>query len=146
MLLAEAAEITAAQARAAAAAARLGNTAVLAAVAAEVTGRRGPGMPAPRSGSPAGPRARPPGSRPASRWMSRRAAPRWPGSWRAAPGTRTGTRAPAMMSCSGLICAWDRVEARASADKHAAVAELARRRSAAGPRWCRAGRRCRGVA
>ena len=100
-LIAEAREITAAQARAAAAAARLGNTAVLAAVAAEVTGRRGPGMPAPRSGSPAGPRARPPGSRPANRWMSRRAAPRWPRSWRAAPGTRTGTRAPATMSCSG---------------------------------------------
>ena len=32
----------------------------------------------------------------------------------------------------GVICAWDRVEANASARKHAAVAELIRRRPAAG--------------
>jgi len=44
-LLAEAREITAGQARAAEAAARLGHTAVLAAVGAVVSGRRGPGMP-----------------------------------------------------------------------------------------------------
>ena len=44
-LLAEAREESAAQARATGEAARFGHTAVLAAVAAEVTGRRGPGMP-----------------------------------------------------------------------------------------------------
>ena len=32
----------------------------------------------------------------------------------------------------GVICAWDRVEANASARKHAAVAELIRRRPAPG--------------
>ena len=44
-LIAEAREITADQARAAEAAARFGQTAVLAAVAATLAGRRGPGMP-----------------------------------------------------------------------------------------------------
>ena len=44
-LLAEAREMTADQARAAEAAARLGQTAVLAALGAMLTGRRGPGMP-----------------------------------------------------------------------------------------------------
>ena len=44
-LIAEARAVTADQARAAEAAARLGQTAVLAAIAAEVAGRRGPGMP-----------------------------------------------------------------------------------------------------
>ena len=44
-LITEAREMTAGQAETASAAARLGYTAVLAAVAAEVAGRRGPGMP-----------------------------------------------------------------------------------------------------
>ena len=44
-LIAEAREMTADQARAAEAAARLGQTAVLAALGAMLTGRRGPGMP-----------------------------------------------------------------------------------------------------
>ena len=44
----------------------------------------------------------------------------------------TGTRARAMTSWPGSICAWDRVEAYASSRKHAAVAELLRRRPAPG--------------
>jgi hypothetical protein len=86
VLLAAAREAAGDQARAAAAMGRLGHTAVLAAAGAVVSGRRGPGMP---------------GSRPASRWMPRRAAPRWPRSWRTRPGRRTGTAAPPMMNSTG---------------------------------------------
>jgi hypothetical protein len=39
----------------------------------------------------------------------------------------------------GIVCAWDRVQAHAAARKYAAVAELIRRRPAAG--WPGAGRR-----
>jgi hypothetical protein len=59
-LLAEAREVTGDRACAEAVAARLGHTAVLGAIAAEVTGRRGPGCPAPRGRSPASTRARRP--------------------------------------------------------------------------------------
>jgi len=64
-LLAEAREITADQARAAEAAARLGHSAVLAAVGSIVSGRRGPGIPATRAwpaGSCRPPRCWPPTS------------------------------------------------------------------------------------
>ncbi len=44
----------------------------------------------------------------------------------------TGTRAPSDDELAGVICAWDRVEAYASSRKHAAVAELIRRRPAEG--------------
>jgi hypothetical protein len=100
-LLAGAREETAARARAAGEAARFGHTAVLAAVAAEVSGRRGPGMP--------GSALRLPGEEPspAAGFGSgqpldvARAVPCWGRSWRARPGPVTGTPGPAMMSCSG---------------------------------------------
>ena len=44
----------------------------------------------------------------------------------------TGTRARSDDELGGAICAWDRVEAYASSRKHAAVAELIRRRPAEG--------------
>ena len=100
-LIAEAREITAEQARAAGIAARLGHTAVLAAIGAAVTGRRGPGMPGSAQTYPgeyASPAAgfatgKPPTSRPA--------APPWPRSSRTPPGTATGIRAPPTTSSWG---------------------------------------------
>ena len=131
-LIAEAREITAAQARAAEAAARFGHTATLAAVGATAAGRRGPGMPG--------------------------SAQTFPGEYTSpAAGFATGKPLDAAPGCAalasfaddtagdgdrytgatddellGVICAWDRVEAHASARKHAAVAELIRRRPAPG--------------
>ena len=100
-LIAEAREVITDQARAAEFASRTGHTAVLAAVAAEVSGRRGPGMP--------GSALRLPGEEPspAAGFGSgqpldvARAVPCWGRSWRARPGPVTGTPGPAMMSCSG---------------------------------------------
>ena len=71
-------------------------------------GRRG----SPRAGSRTGCQA-------AARWRS------WP---MRPPGRMTGTRARTDGELDGLIAAWDRVEAHASARKHLAVAEFIRRR------------------
>ena len=131
-LIAEAREVTADQVRAAEAAARLGQTAVLAALEAVSAGRRGPGMPG--------------------------SAESFPGEYPSpAAGFATGQPLDVAPGCAtlgsfaeeaageddryagasddelaGVICAWDRVEAYASAGKHAAVAELIRRRTAPG--------------
>ena len=131
-LLAEAREVTADQARAAEAAARRGQTAVLAALQAVSGGRRGPGMPG--------------------------SAQSFPGEYPSpAAGFATGKPLDVVPGCAtlgsfaeeaageddryagvsddelaGVICAWDRVEAYASASKHAAVAELIRRRAVPG--------------
>ena len=100
-LIAEAREITAEQARAAEVAARLGHTAVLAAIGAWRPGGGARGCPARRRLTRASTPAGRPGSPPASRWISRPAAPPWPRSWRTPPGTMTGTPARPMTSCSG---------------------------------------------
>jgi hypothetical protein len=131
-LIAEAREITADQVRAAEAAARSGHTAALAAVGAVLAGRRGPRMPG--SAEP------------------------FPGEYASlAAGFASGKPLDTAPGCAtlasfledtagdddryagasddelvGVICAWDRVEAHASARKHAAVAELVRRRPAPG--------------
>ena len=130
-LVAGARQVTVDRARADALAARLGETAAMAAVAAAI-GRRGPGMPG--------------------------SARSFPGEYAsAAAGFATGKPLDAAPGCAslglfaedaagdedrypgasddellGAICAWDRVEAHASARKHAAVAELIRRRPARG--------------
>ena len=130
-LIAGAREVTADQARAAAQWARLGETAAMAAVAAAI-GRRGPDMPG--------------------------SAQSFPGEYSSqAAGFATGKPLDVAPGCAalalfaedaaghddcypgatddevlGAICAWDRVEAYASARKHAAVAELIRRRPAPG--------------
>ena len=108
--------------------ARSGHTAVVAAVASVVSGRRGPGMP---------------GS--ADRYPAEHASP--------AAGFASGMPLDTAPGCTGLgsfledaageddryagvtddeligmICGWDRDEAHASARKHAAIAELTRRR------------------
>ena len=131
-LIAEARRVTAEQARTAEAAARSGHTAALAAVGAVVAGRRGPGMPG--------------------------SAETFPGEYASpAAGFATGKPLDTALGCAalgsftedaagdddryagasddelaGVICAWERVESYASARKHAAVAELIRRRPAPG--------------
>jgi hypothetical protein len=125
-LIAEAREVTAEQARAAELAARLGHTAVLAAVSAEVTGRCGPGLPgsaqicpgeyaSPAAGFAAGqPLDTAPGGPVLASFLDDAAGP---------DDRYTGATDDEIL---GVICAWDRVEAHASARKHAAVAELIR--------------------
>ena len=131
-LLADAREESAAQARAAGEAARFGHTAVLAAVAAEVTGRRGPGMP----GSEQSFAGEDPS--PAAGFASGQPLDVAP------PGAVLGSFLEEAAGADdqyagisddeliGVICAWDRQEAYASSRKHAAVAEFIRRRPAAG--------------
>ncbi len=130
-LIAEAREITADQARAAEAAARLGHTAVLAAVGAVSAGRRGPGMPGSAQTFPGE------YTSPAAGFASGKPLD-------VAPGCATlgsfledtaGDDRYAGASddeLQGVICAWDRAEAAMAAGKHAAVAELIRRRPASG--------------
>jgi hypothetical protein len=131
-LLAEAREITADQARAADLAAQLGQTAVLAAVGAAVTGRRGPGMPGSAQSFPGE------YASPAAGFATGQPLDTAPGCATLAlflEGTGedndryTGASDDELQ---GVICAWDRVEAYASARKHAAVAEVIRRRPAPG--------------
>jgi Domain of unknown function (DUF222) len=129
-LLAEAQEITAEQARAAEAAARFGHTAVLAAIGAVSAGRRGPGMPGSAQSFPGeyvGPAAgfatgKPLDTAPGCATL---------GSFledTAGDDDRyTGATDDELV---GIICAWDRGEAAMAAGKHAAVAELIRRRPA----------------
>jgi hypothetical protein len=132
VLLAEARAMTADQARAAEAAARLGQTAVLAALGAVLTGRRGPGMPgsaqavpgeypSPAAGFGSGqPLDVAPGCAVLASFLEDSAADddRYAGA--------------SDDELAGVICAQDRVEANASACKHAAIAELIRRRPAPG--------------
>jgi hypothetical protein len=128
-VIAEAGEITAEQSRAAAHAARLGTTGALASVGATL-GRRGPGLP--------GSAHRFPGeySGPGAGFASGMALDTAPGCPELAlfAGDAAGDDdAYAGVSDDelvGAICGWDRVEAHAAARKHAALAELIRRRPA----------------
>ena len=119
------------QARATATAARLGTTGALAMIAA-LSGRRGPGQP--------GSAHRFPGES-----SSRAAAfatglvldvtpgcPELAGFADEAAGADDSFGGASDDELLGVLCAWDRVEAHAAARKHAAVAELMRRRPAAG--------------
>jgi hypothetical protein len=131
-LIAEARQITAAEARAAQIAARLGHTAVLAAVGAVAAGRRGPGMPgsaetypgehaSPAAGFGTGqPLDTAPGGAVLASFLEQTA------------GDDDRYAGATDDELLGVICGWDRDEAYASARKHAAVAELIRRRAAAG--------------
>jgi hypothetical protein len=125
-LIAEAREVTAERAYAAELAARLGHTAVLAAIGAAGAGRRGPGMPGSAQTYP-------------GEYVSRAAGFASGKPLDLAPGCATlasfledaaadddryvGASDDELL---GVICAWERVEANASAGKHAAVAELMR--------------------
>ncbi len=127
-LIAEAREITAEQARAAAVAARLGHTAALAANEAASAGRRGPGMPGSAKTYPgeyAGPTAgfasgRPLDTAPGGLTLASFLAD--------AAGDDDRYAGASDDELLGVICGWDRVESHLAACKHAAVAELIRRR------------------
>jgi hypothetical protein len=132
-LIAEAREVSADQARAEARAARLGTTGGLAVIAA-ANGRRGPGMP--------GSARRFPGeySGPASGFGSGReldtaaGCPLLPLFADEAAGQDDRYAGASDDELLGAIAAWDRAEAHMAARKHAAVAELIRRRPEPGGR------------
>ena len=126
-MIAEAREITAEQVRAAEIAARLGHTAVLAAAGAISAGRRGPGMPGSAHTYPGE------YASPAAGFASGKPLDLAPGGAALASfledtaGDDDRYAGASDDELLGVICAWDRVEANASAGKHAAVAELIRR-------------------
>jgi len=131
-LIAGAREVTAGRARAAEAAAQAGRTAVLAALEAVAAGRRGPGMP--------GSAQRVPGAdaSPAAGFGSGQPLDVAAGGavlalfLEDAAGEDDRYAGASDDELAGVICGWDRAEAYASACKHAAAAELIRRRPAAG--------------
>jgi len=131
-LIADAREITADQARAAEFAARAGQTAVLAAIGAVVSGRRGPGMPGSAESFPGV------YASPAAGFASGKPLDVAPGCATLASfledvaGGDDRYAGASDDELLGVICGWDRTEANASAGKHAAVAELIRRRAAPG--------------
>jgi Domain of unknown function (DUF222) len=131
-LLAGAREAAEDRARAAAVMGRLGHTAVLAAVGAIVTGRRGPGMPGSAQAFPGM------SASPAAGFASGLPLDAAPGCaalrsfLEEAAGADDRYAGATDDELAGVICAWDRQEAHASAGKHAAVAELIRRRAALG--------------
>src|SRR5579864_793111 len=129
-IISECREIGEDEARAAALAARMGTTGPLAAIGAAL-GRRGPGQPGSAhqfAGEYLGP---------AGAFASGMILDAAPGGVElglfAADAAGTGDRYPGASDDEliGAICAWDRTEAHAAARKHAAVAELIRRRPAA---------------
>jgi hypothetical protein len=129
-LIANAREILADQARFAAEAARLGRTAVLAALGAAAAGRRGPGMPgsaqtypgvydSPAAGFASGmPLDTAPGCATLASFLEDAAGDN---------DRYTGATDDELL---GALCAWDRVESYASSRKHAVAAEFIRRRPA----------------
>src|SRR5215470_12023390 len=127
-VLADCREAAEDQARAAQAAARTGTTAALAALAA-TAGRRGPGQPGSEQIFP----GEYPG--PAAQFASGMLFDTMPGSPELARFADQASDGFGMVSDDellGIICAWDRVQAHAAARMYAAVAELIRRRPAAG--------------
>ena len=131
-LAAEAERITAEQAREAALLAGAGLTAAMAADAAAAAGRRGPGMPGSAQPVPGVYASR------ASGFASGKPLDIAPGCLtlgqfaEAAAGEDDRYPGASDDELAGAICAWDRVEAYAGSRKHAAVAELIRRRPAPG--------------
>jgi Domain of unknown function (DUF222) len=131
-MIAEAREITAGQAAGAAAVAAAGRAGVMGAVGSVLSGRRGPGMPgsagtfpgeylSPAAGFATG---KPLDTAPGGPVLAQFA--------EEAAGDGDRYRGASDDELLGVICAWDRAEANASARKHAAVAELLRRRPAPG--------------
>src|SRR5580700_2076239 len=131
-LAAEAAQIVADQERAAALMARLGLTAAMAADAAAALGRRGPGMPGSAERFPGIYASR------SSGFASGKPLDTAPGCLvlgqfaEEAAGDDDRYPGAGDDELTGAVAAWDRVEAYASSRKHAALAELIRRRPAAG--------------
>ena len=127
-LIAEAERITADQERAAALMARLGQTAAMAAATAAAAGRRGPGMPGSAESFPGVYASR------ASGFASGKPLDVAPGCITLAQFAEEAAgdddRYPGASDDElvGVVCAWERAEAHMSSRKHAAVAELIRRR------------------
>jgi hypothetical protein len=125
-------EITTDQARAAEAWARFGHTATVAAVEAVAAGRRGPGMPGSAESLPAEHAST------AAGFASGKPLDTAPGCavlgsfLEDAAGDDDRVAGASDDELLGVICGWDRAEANASARKHAAVAELIRRRPGPG--------------
>jgi hypothetical protein len=131
-LIAGAEQITADQARLAVVMARLGLTAAMAADAAVVTGRRGPGMPGSAEPFPGVYTSR------ASGFATGKPLDVAPGSLtlgqflEEAAGEDDRYPGASDDELAGAIAGWDRAEAYVSSRKHAAVAEFIRRRPAQG--------------
>ena len=131
-LIAEARAFTAEQAEAEAEMARAGQAGVRAALGSVAAGRRGPGMPGSAHRFPGEYTSR------ASGFASGKPLDVAPGGpvlaqfADEAAGEGDRYRGASDDELVGVICGWDRVEANASARKHAAVAELLRRRPAPG--------------
>ena len=144
-LAAEAERITGDLAREAAVLAGAGLTAAMAADAAAAAGRRGPGMPGSAQPVPGVYASR------ASGFASGKPLDAAPGCLTLAQFAEEAAgeddRYPGACDdeLAGVICAWDRVEAYASSRKHAAVAELIRRRPAPGRRGAGPGADARGI-
>jgi hypothetical protein len=119
------------QARAAANAARLGLTGAMAAVAA-LNGRRGPGQPGSAEVFPGEYRGRAAQFASGMLFDVMPGRPELAGFADAAAGPDDCFGGACDDEVLGVLCAWDRVEAHAAARKHAAVAELMRRRPAPG--------------
>ena len=136
-LIAEAREAAADRDAAAAERAAHGQSGLVAALSSVASGRRGPGMPG-SAGSVPGES----GSR-AAGFASGKPLDVAPGcpvlAQFAEEAAGEDGRYPRVCDDEliGVICGWDRVEANASAQKHAAVAELLRRRPAPGAEWMR---------
>jgi hypothetical protein len=131
-LIAEAREIAEDQARAEVAEARLGMTGLLAMIGSVTAGRRGPGMPGSAESFPVE------SSSAAAGFASGRPLDVAPGCAALASfledlgGDDDRYAGASDDELLGLICGWDRVEAAMAARKHAASAELIRRRPASG--------------
>ena len=131
-LIAEARAFTAEQAEAEAEMARAGQAGIRAALGSVAAGRRGPGMPGSAHTFPGEYTSR------ASGFASGKPLDTAPGGpvlaefADEAAGDGDRYRGASDDELVGVICGWDRVEANASARKHAAVAELLRRRPAPG--------------
>jgi hypothetical protein len=131
-LAAAAEEMTAEQARVAAVMARLGQTAAMAAATAAAAGRRGPGMPGSAESFPGVYASR------ASGFASGKPLDVAPGcitlAELAEEAAGDDDRYPGASDDElvGVVCAWERAEAHMSSRKHAAIAELIRRRPAPG--------------
>ena len=119
------------QARAAASAARLGVTGALGAVAA-IPGRRGPGQPGSAEVFPGEYPGRAAQFASGMLFDVMPGRPELAGFADAAAGPDDSFGGASDDEVLGVLCAWDRVEAHAAARKHAAVAELMRRRPAPG--------------
>ena len=143
-LIAAARENAEDRARVAGAAARLGQTATLAAVGAVAAGRRGPGMPGSAASFPGDS-----GSQ-AAGFASGKPLDVAPGCATLGSfledlaGEDDRYAGASDDELQGIICGWERDEANACARKHAAIAELIRRRpapgcAAQGPARCRRG-------